>query len=271
MSCIDISNCSAADFTSTDCMYIDAALTANCTREIFEEQYNLSNCTGPQVNIERGITVAVIFILSLIGNVSIITILLKFKVHKIPDVLVIGLAITDLVATFIPVPMSTYAYFAPYQFRCGEIPCDLYATVAQFTRYSSALIVTLVSLERYFAVNHPFFYRKHATPGRFVIILIVCWIAAFALAVAPALDSGSLILPHEGFCLFDVASPYAISIIVYSAIQYIVVFFCFVMVSVQLLKVYRRRKQLRVQDKYNKASKAQDREVTFTKPNLTSR
>lgn len=267
MSCLDNS-------TNCSCDALNTALRINCDLDLrmpLEYQFNMSNCTLPTANFERGLTAALIFCVSLIGNISTIGILAKFKVHKIPDVLVIGLAVTDLVATLIPVPMSIYAYFYPYQFVCHTVPCDLYATVAQITRYSSALIVTMVSLERYSAVIHPFFYRKHATPGRFVVILILCWIVASSLAVVPALHSGTNIIPHEGFCLFDVASPYAYSVIVYSAIQYVIVFFCFVTVLVQLCLVYRRRKRLRVQDQYNKASNAKEREVTFTKPNLTAR
>jgi hypothetical protein len=212
-------------------------------------------------------------VIALVGNILTIGVISKFKVHKVPDVLVIGLALTDLLATLIPVPMSIYAYLADHRYEEGTIACDLYGTLAQFTRYSSALIVTLISLERYFAINRPFIYRKHATPRKFVIILIICWLLAFALAVAPAIDPSTPIVPHGGICLFEFVSGYSYSIVVYTGVQYVIVFVCFILISIQLLKVYRRRKKLKVQEDYNRRSqdRARVREVRFNKPNLTSR
>ncbi len=258
------------------CNYLGEAMVAGCQPDVLDNitaLYN-QNCTSPiGVNVERGFTAVLIFVVSLIGNTCTIALLSKFKIHKIPDVLVVGLAITDLVAATIPVPFSIYAYFSGFRFMHNSAECIIYATVAQFTRYASVLIVTIVSIERYLAVIHPFFYRRHATPKKVAVILVFCWLAAIALSIVPALDPCTSILPHEGFCLFDVDSDYAYSIIVYGAVQYIIVLFCFVAVSVQLSLVYRRRQRLRVQDKYNKQSNAQDRqhEVKFSKPNLTTR
>ena len=231
-----------------------------------------SDC-GNEIDLPKTATLLIIFIVAVIGNVCTITVMSRFKQHKLPDVLVIGLAGNDLITTFIPVLMSLYSYITLQQFTEGSFACKFYGTVAQFTRYASALIVTLISLERYFAVNRPFIYRKYATPLRCVLVLVCCWIMAFGLAVAPALDNNTRINSHDGFCLFDFSSNYAISILVYAGVQFCVVLVCFVLVTVNLLKVYRRRKELRVQGNYNQRSQAMEREheVTFTKPRLTSR
>lgn len=230
-----------------------------------------SNVTD--VDLPKTVSLVFIFVLSLFGNVCTVAIVSQFKQHKLPDVLVIGLACTDLIATFIPVPMSLYSYITLQQFDEGSFACNFYGTVAQFTRYASVLIVTIISLERYFAVNRPFIYRTHATPRKCIAVLICCWILALALALAPALDSNTPISSHDGFCLFDFSSNYAISIVVYGAVQFFIVLVCFILVTVNLLRVYRRRKELRVQGSYNKHSQAKEREheVTFNKPNLSSR
>lgn len=249
----------------------------NCSHELpglLEGRCSNGGTCESNVSLDRGVTIILVLVVSLIGNLCTILLLSRFKVHKIPDVLVMGLALTDLLATTVPVPMSTYAYFAGIDFTQGCILCDFFGTLAQFTRYSSSLIVTLVALERYFAVNRPFIYRKHATPKRFVFILILCWLLALLLAVVPLVDGDfTIIITHSGFCLFDLTSKYAIIIVVYSGIQYVTVFLCFILVTVQLIKVYRRRKKLKVQGKYNRTSKVlrRESELTFTRPNLTSR
>ena len=275
-------NCSAVTGT-TNCSFIENLLMSNSCSPVelmdLERLYNLSNCnqttSGQETfeSLERAITLIVIFVFALFGNIFTIAVLSKFKVHKVPDVLVIGLALTDLLATLVPVPMSIYVYISGIRYEQGTVACNLFGTLAQFTRYSSALIVTLISVERYFAINRPFIYRKHATPKKFVYILIICWLLAFALAVAPVLDPRTDIIPHGAFCLFDFVTPYAYSVIIYTGVQYVIVFLCFVLVSIQLLKVYRRRKKLKVQENYNRRSddRVRDREVRFNKPNLTSR
>ena len=235
---------------------------------------NLTNDTTPSsIDLPRTVSLIVIFAFSLVGNICTVAVVSNFKQHKLPDVLVIGLACTDLIATFIPIPMTLYSYITLNEFDEDSVACNFYGTVAQFTRYASVLIVTLIALERYFAVNQPFIYRKHATPRKCVIILLCCWIIALALAVAPVLDGSTPIRSHDGFCLFDFTTSYAIAILIYGAVQYFIVLVCFILVTAKLLRVYRRRKQLQVQGTYNQRSKAREREheVTFTRPKLTSR
>ena len=264
-------NCSIIDTEAVNCSYL----------EELEEMYGTLDCLRERMieegciiySLDKAITLILIFVIALVGNILTIAVISKFKIHKVPDVLVIGLALTDLLATLVPVPMSIYAYLADHRYETNTLACNLYGTLAQFTRYSSALIVTLISVERYFAINRPFIYRKYATPRKFVFILVICWLLAFALAVAPALDPNTPIVPHGGICLFEFVSIYSYSIIIYTGVQYVIVFVCFVLVSIQLLKVYRRRKKLKVQEDYNRRSqdRARVREVRFNKPNLTSR
>lgn len=266
----------------------ETATLLNCTLSKEAKMIDSTNCSGRissqlcQNNIvcegERDLvkffTIVAVIVFSLVGNVCTIIILGKFKTHKVPDVLVIGLAITDLLTTLVPIPMSTYAYITGINFTEGCILCDFFGTLAHFTRFSSAQIVTIVSLERYFAVNRPFIYRKYATPRLFVIILILSWLLAFLLAALPLVDDNIVISTHDGFCLFDLESYYAYIILTYATIQFVTVFMCFLLVSLVLIKVYRRRKRLKVQGEYNKFSRARHRdpnEVTFTRPNLTSR
>ncbi len=264
-----------------DCPYLAETINYfntslhNCSEDVVaavETRHVQLSCI-PNPDLERALTIVIIFIISLIGNIGTIAILSRFKVHKIPDILVIGLALTDLLATVIPIPMSMVSYIRGVDYVEGTVECDLFGVLAHFTRYSSIIIVSLVSLERYFAVNRPFIYRKHATPFRFCIILLFCWLIAFVLAVVPAIDPNSTISQHQGYCLFDMSSRYAISVLVFAAINYVIVFVCFVLVTVNLLKVYRRRKKLRVQGEYNQASKVGQGQhgLTFNKPNLTAR
>lgn len=184
-----------------------------------------------------------IFLVSVVGNTCTIGVMLSFKKQRVPDVLVLGLAITDMVATLIPIPMTIYSYASQMTFPECSALCGLYATVAQFTRYSSALITTVIALERNLAICSPFFYRSRCTPAVFWTLLILCWFVAGALAVLPW--PLQLLSAHIGYCLFDFTTSYANAIIVYGLVQFVVVLVCFVMVTVELIRVKRRRDRMR--------------------------
>lgn len=228
-------------------------------------------------DLVKFMTIILVIAFSLVGNVCTITILGKFKVHKVPDVLVMGLAVTDLVTTLIPIPMSAYAYIVGVNFTEGCILCDFFGTFALFSRFSSSQIVTIIAVERYLAVNRPFIYRKYATPRLFVFILLISWAFALLLGAVPLMVEEVATETHDGFCIFDLDSWYSIVFFIYACVQYVTVFVCFVLVIKELVKVYRRRSRLKVQGEYNRSSRARHRdshqqhEVTFTRPNLTSR
>ena len=183
-----------------------------------------------------------IFVISLVGNTCTIAVIASFKKQRVPDVLVLGLAITDMVATLIPIPMTIFSYLTLKTFPECSALCVTYATIAQFTRYSSALITTVIAFERYLAICRPFFYRSRCSPAVFWLFLVISWLLAGTLAILPG--PLKLLSAHTGYCLFNFTTPYAIAIIVYGLVQFVVVLVCFVRVTVELIKVKRRRERM---------------------------
>eukprot|EP00731_Ephydatia_muelleri_P015530 Em0008g1250a len=218
---------------------------------------NVTNVTcTKQPDETKAWTLILILVGSVVANVFTIALVTRFKVRRVPDILVIGLAVSDLFAVCIPVVISVYEYFNPCVDTSGTL-CVLFATLAQFTRYSSALLVSVVSVERYFAVNRPFVYRTYIGPFpyRFVIVLFVCWFVAALLAIVPAVFPNYLtggISKHEGYCLFYLQSKYAIAVLIYAIIQ-------------------RKRMTSRGTINQNSHAKERQHEVIFMKPKLTTR
>lgn len=241
----------------------------NCSLEM---DLNCSNSTEEaEIDILKAGSLLLIFVIALIGNLCTVILVSRFKIHKVPDILVIGLALTDLGSTVIPIPMTLYSYITLNQFAEDSFACNFYATLAQFTRFSSVWIVTLVAIERYLAVNKPFIYRKYTSPKKFVGILIVCWIIAFVLAIAPALDKNTPVIQHDGYCLFSFTTSYAISVPIWGGIQFIIVFICFVLVSAKLIRVSHRRKKLKVSEKRSKSAGENPRRLTNKRSSFSTR
>lgn len=236
--------------------------TDDCTPQLVDE-----------VDYSRGISLLAIALVATLGNFMTIFIMLKFKTIKIPDLLVIALAINDLITTLIPVIMSIIAYLRGKDYEMDSHPCNFFGVIAAYTRFTAALLVTVISVERYLAVKKPLFYRKHCTPSLFKKLLVCVFVFNALLAFPPAVDPNTPINAYHGFCLFSFPRIYAISIVVYANVQFIIVLFCFICIVKELYHLHRRRKQMTAQNMYNKYSNAIQRgdSVTFSRPGIVSR
>ena len=185
-----------------------------------------------------------IFTVSLIGNICTLGILAKFRKRRVADVLVGGLALSDLIVTLIPLSMTLYSYLTLVDFPSDSPECAVYAVVSLFTRLSACLIVGVISVDKCFAICAPFSYRKHAKPKLCSVVVCVCWLVSASLAFVPAVEPNSPIASHTGFCMFDLSSPFAVVVLLIQLIQFGVVFVSFTSSCLTLLvKVKARMKR----------------------------
>lgn len=260
------------------CSFINGDLLMDALNDShYDNVTNVSsgnNCTevSEEVDYGRGISLLVIALIAMLGNFMTIFIMLKFKTIKIPDLLVIALAVDDLIATLIPMTMSIIAYLRGVNYEMDGHACNFFGVIAAYTRFTAALLVTVISVERYLAVRKPLFYRKHCTPSLFKKLLVLVFIFNALLAFPPAVDPNTPINEYRGFCLFSFTRIYALFIVAYANIQFVIVLFCFICIVKELYNLHRRRKQMTAQNMYNKYSTAASRDsVTFTKSTLVSK
>ena len=223
-------------------------------------------------DLPKGVTLLAILLISAVGNITTLCVLLRLKETRIPDTLVLSLAITDLVATFIPIPMALYSYFTGIQFPEGEWACDFFGTVAQWTRYTSAILVTLISLDRYLSIAHPVMYSTRVRRWHIVLAILGSVFISTSLAIVPWASPNTKILSGDGICLFSFLDPYAYVIVVYAGLQFIVVLYCFTAIVYNLCRIYRRRRRMKLQGQRNIMSSASfSNGPTFTKPGISAR
>ena len=246
---------------------------SNDSMDIYNDSSdNCSEQTAEGVDYARGISLLAIAVVAMFGNFMTIFIMLKFKTIKIPDLLVIALAVDDLIATMIPMTMSIVAYLRGKDYDMDSTECNFFGVIAAYTRFTAALLVTVISVERYLAVKKPMFYRKHCTPSLFKKLLVLVFIFNALLAFPPAVDPNTPINAYHGYCLFSFPRIYAIFIVIYANVQFIIVLFCFICIVKEMYHLHRRRKRMTAQNMYNKYSTAMNREsVTFSKPGFVSK
>ncbi|KAF3686244.1 Atypical chemokine receptor 3 C-X-C chemokine receptor type 7 [Channa argus] len=127
------------------------------------------------------------FLIGAPGNLLMIwTILRHVKQRSHTVVLILHLAIADLLAV-ITLPLWIYALAKSKEFKGNS--CKVLVYIIKVCMFSSIFFITLMSVERFLAICHPFGWMRWKTKSAMNKCLVVLWLLAFVLglpfAVAP--------------------------------------------------------------------------------------
>lgn len=93
------------------------------------------------------------------------------------NILLASLAFTDLIVGAVVQPM-TVSYLACLVLKCSS-PCKTFSgvvIVALVPVYFTLCTLTMLSVERYFAVEHPIYYRRKVTKRKLLLATVILWI-----------------------------------------------------------------------------------------------
>ena len=214
------------------------------------------NDTDAMPQIAKGVSLLMIWLIAVFGNLLTVVVVIRYKLRRIPDILVLALACTDLVAAAFPIPTSTWLYFStqvPSPLEDCTGLCQAYAVVAQFTRYSAALLVTLLLVDRFVWILRPIQYHLGLYRPYFFVSVAIAWIIALILSL---MSLGVDIPVGENTCLFKMNTWYGIVIAVFGGVQFLTVFVTFCVILFEVMKLARRRKKMVVQDQKSDGCKS---------------
>ncbi|KAM6470144.1 LOW QUALITY PROTEIN: neuromedin-U receptor 2 [Liasis olivaceus] len=127
------------------------------------------------------------FIVGVSGNLLVCLVILKHRNMKTPtSYYLFSLAISNLLVLLFGMPLEVYELWSNYPFLFGLVGC--YFKTAFFDCFASILTVTMVCIERYGAVLHPFRARLKNTQRRALRIILALWL----LSVLFSLPSTSI-------------------------------------------------------------------------------
>ncbi|XP_040052954.2 prostaglandin E receptor 4 (subtype EP4) b [Gasterosteus aculeatus] len=149
---------------------------------------------------------AIMFIFGVVGNVIAIVVLrISRKEQKETTfyTLVCGLAVTDLLGTLLasPVTIATYVKGA---WPGGEPLCQYSGFILLFFFLVQLSIVFAMSVERYLAINHAYFYNEYVNQKLAALSLLAIYVSNIAFCALPSLGFGEVKLQStRTWCFID--------------------------------------------------------------------
>ena len=127
----------------------------------------------------------IIFIVSILGNAMVITIICRFKhLKRVPgNLFIVNLALCDLLTPLISIPLEMVLLENNNTWPFGSTLCKLFPATATLFATSSSLTLAAISLDRYRTLMHPFKQRLDTRTVKMLIAFVHCC-------------SGILVVPH---------------------------------------------------------------------------
>ncbi|KAG7499006.1 prostaglandin E2 receptor EP4 subtype-like [Solea senegalensis] len=149
---------------------------------------------------------SIMFIFGVVGNVIAIVVLrISRKEQKETTfyTLVCGLAVTDLLGTLLASPV-TIATYMKGTWPGGEPLCQYSGFILLFFFLAQLCIVFAMSVERYLAINHAYFYNQYVNQKLAALTLLVIYFSNIVFCALPSLGLGQVKLQLPGtWCFID--------------------------------------------------------------------
>ncbi|KAF4117060.1 prostaglandin E receptor 4 (subtype EP4) c [Onychostoma macrolepis] len=152
------------------------------------------------------ITSATMFGVGVLGNlVAIVVLCISKKEQKETTfyTLVCGMAITDLLGTCFTSPVVIATYIAG-RWPGGALLCHFFSFSMLFFGSAGMSILCAMSVERYLAINHAYFYSQHVDRAMARFALMATYLANIVLCILPSFGFGKHTRHFPGtWCFLD--------------------------------------------------------------------
>lgn len=149
---------------------------------------------------------AIMFIIGVAGNiVAIVVLRISRKEQKETTfyTLVCGLAVTDLLGTLLVSPV-TIATYVKGSWPGGEPLCQYCGFILLLFFVVQLSIIFAMSVERYLAINHPYFYNRYVSQKVAALTLVVIYLSNAVFCALPIVGLGEVKRQKSGtWCFID--------------------------------------------------------------------
>jgi hypothetical protein len=151
-------------------------LMNNLSCNDFIEDEEIVSTAGYPVSILEfaKILYGIVFLVGLFGNQLVIYVVLRYsKMQTVTNMYILNLAAADVIfSAGLPFLITTLMY---KYWSFGRIMCKIYMTTTSINQFTSSLLLTVMSADRYVAVCHPISSPRYRTPFIAKFICLTVW------------------------------------------------------------------------------------------------
>ncbi|XP_053304075.1 prostaglandin E2 receptor EP4 subtype [Spea bombifrons] len=216
-------------------------------------EYNMSS--APNVSSSIGAVgkpptiPAVMFIFGVVGNLIAIIVLCKSRKEQKETTfytLVCGLALTDLLGTCLVSPV-TIATYVQNKWPGGHQLCEYSSFILLFFGLSGLSIICAMSIERYLAINHAYFYNHYVDKKLAGLTLFAIYVSNVLFCALPSMGLGKTTMQYPmTWCFIDwrtnvsTHAAYSYMYAGFSSFLILATVLCNVLVCVALIRMHRQ-------------------------------
>ncbi|XP_054624068.1 chemokine XC receptor 1-like [Dunckerocampus dactyliophorus] len=151
--------------------------------------------------ISSPLFLSMVVVLSLLGNILVMVILLKYEnVKSLTNAFILNLAVSDLLFT---AGLPFWAYYHMFGWTLGESVCKLVRFVFNVGFYSSGLFLIVMTAQRYVAVLNPLSGLVSAAGAYSVLASVLIWILSILVATPAFIFSKVIQQDGLGHCGYE--------------------------------------------------------------------
>ncbi|KAK2837786.1 hypothetical protein Q5P01_014998 [Channa striata] len=194
-------------------------------------------------------TPSLMFIFGVVGNVIAIVVLCKSRKEQKESTfytLVCGLAITDLLGTLLASPV-TIAIYVKGSWPGDDPLCQYFGFTLLFFSLAGLSIICAMSVERYMAINHAYFYNEYVDQKLAGLTLLGIYISNAFFCALPIMGFGQVKKQYpQTWCFLEWRSnktsdaAYSYMYAGFSSLLILVTVISNVLVCVALIRMHRR-------------------------------
>ncbi|XP_078264055.1 prostaglandin E receptor 4 (subtype EP4) c [Rhinoraja longicauda] len=217
------------------------------------EEVNDTSVNGSAASLDirssQVLTSATMFAVGVVGNLIAIVVLCVSKREQKETTfytLVCGLAVTDLLGTCCTSPVVIATYLT-HQWPGGQPLCHFFSFSMLFFGSAGMTIMCAMSIERYLAINHAFFYGRYIDKGLARLALMGIYLLNLVFCIMPFFGLGSNARHFPGtWCFLDwranstVGATYSYMYGGFSALLILVTVLCNLSVCSTLIRMRKR-------------------------------
>ncbi|XP_051874561.1 lysophosphatidic acid receptor 6-like [Pristis pectinata] len=178
-----------------------------------------------------------------LNSISLWVFSIKLKLQTAPVIYLTNLAVSDLLF-ILALPFRVY-YFATTRWPFGNLVCTMSETIFSVNIYTSTLLITLISIDRYLAVVHPLKSNFLRSPKAANIACAIAWFIIISMSFPIAFqyhqkDTKNGTKCYEGFSTESWQSALKLILLITTlgfAVPFVIIIGCFFAVVRVMLQI----------------------------------